>query len=209
MLRIISALSVVAFLAGCVNSSVSSVPGVRLSADAHAAHCPAYRKGSGLLPDGDFQQAIDPGTYYKTFSKGQKLAPHWKVTVLNINFVGTKFWNFDHLCSVDLDGESAVGGIENPSFPTKKGAAYVLSFLLSGNSYCASTTKKMRVSVGNKSVLFKWLDANGHSVQYGIFGKRSLKFNATNSTSTLKFTSLDPPHSGCGPVVGGISVTAA
>ncbi len=160
-----------------------------------------------MLRDGDFHEAVDPGGGYLTFSKGQRPAASWKVTLLNINLSGTTFWNFDHLCSVDLDGESAVGGIEHHSFPTHKGATYTVSFLMSGNSYCASTVKKMMVSVGNQTAVFKWNISNGHSVENGVVEPRHLKFTAVSSTSTLKFTSLDRTGSGCGPVIGAIGVT--
>jgi choice-of-anchor C domain-containing protein len=170
-------------------------------------HCPKYRKGTGILADGDFHDSADAGGGYFTFNKGQKLAPDWTVTLLDINLVGTTFWNFDHLCSVDLDGESAVGGIAHRPFPTQKGAAYKLTFLLSGNDYCGPNIKKMNVSVGNQSAVFKWNDSNGHSVENGKFAQRYLNFTAVSSTSTLKFTSLDTAGSGCGPVIGAIAVT--
>jgi choice-of-anchor C domain-containing protein len=213
MLRFGSLLPALVLLAGCVGSSVgSSLAGFEPSTIhnlplASGTHCPQYAKGSGLLSDGDFHQAKNPGANYLTFSKGQSLAPSWKVTKLNINFVGTMFWSFDGLCSVDLDGQSAVGGIAHHSFVTKKGALYTVSFLMSGNSYCAATVKKMKVVAGNKSVLFKWDTAGGHSVQYGKFAHRHFQFTATAPATTLVFDSLDQAGSGCGPVIGAIAVT--
>jgi hypothetical protein len=196
-------------LAGCAGSSATPLPNgppAETARQATVTHCPRYSKGSGILADGDFHESAEPSGYL-TFSKGQRLAPNWKVTALNVNFVGTTFWNFDHLCSVDLDGESAVGGIEHHSFQTKTRAKYLLTFLMSGNSYCGSTVKKMRVTVANQSVIFKWNDANGRSVEYGKVGQRQLNFTAASSTTTLKFTSLDTAGSGCGPVIGAVAVT--
>jgi hypothetical protein len=205
-------LAALVLLAGC-SSSLGSPPNglvpstIRSSPLASSSHCPQYAKGSGLLSDGDFHQAKNPGAYYLTFSKGQSLAPFWKVTKLNINFVGTMFWNFDGLCSVDLDGQSAVGGVAYHSFATKKGAFYTVSFLMSGNSYCAATVKKMKAVAGNKSVLFKWDTAGGHSVQYGVVARRHFEFIAAASTTGLVFDSLDQAGSGCGPVIGAVAVT--
>lgn len=199
-------------LAGCTGSPVTSLPNAtRASALtklplAGSPHCPRYRKGSGILTDGDFHESVDPGGSYLTFNKNQKLAPGWKVTLLDVNLIGTTFWNVDHLCSVDLDGESAVGGIAHSPFPTQKGAAYALSFLMSGNDYCGPIVKKMKVSVGNKTVVFKWNVSNGHSAENGKFAKRSLDFTAAGSTSSLKFTSLDTAGSGCGPVIGAVAI---
>lgn len=200
-------------LAGCMGSPVTSSPNGTLPLSvtkqplSGSAHCPRYRKGTGILADGDFHEKTDPGGGYSTFSKGQLVAPGWKVTMATVDFAGTTFWSFDGLCSVDLDGTSAVGGIEHHSFSTKKGAAYVLSFLMSGNSYCGANVKKMRVSVGNQNVVFKWNVANGHSAENGKFAHRQVNFTAAGSTSTLKFTSLDEAGSGCGPVIGALSVT--
>jgi Protein of unknown function (DUF642) len=211
MLRFFRLFPSLVLLAGCLGPPATSPSGVlpsmlNVAAHPNSASCPRYRKGSGILADGDFHRAPDPGGGYFTFNKGQKLAPDWKVTQLDVNLSGTTFWNFDHLCSVDLDGESAVGGIEHRPFPTQNGAAYTLTFLLSGNDYCGPTIKKMKVSVGNKSVVFKWNDSNGHSVENGKFAGRRLNFNAVSASTTLKFTSLDTAGSGCGPVIGAIAV---
>lgn len=200
------------FLAGCMGASMTPSPyGARPSTVvmrpfSGSPHCPQYRKGTGILADGDFHEAPDAGVTYHTFAKGQTLAPNWKVTANTIDLAGTMFWSFAGLCSVDLDGTSAVGGIEHHTFATKKGAAYVLSFLMSGNSYCGANIKKMKVSVGNQSVVFKWNVSNGHSVENGKVAARHLDFKALGSTTALKFTSLDAAGSGCGAVIGAIGV---
>ena len=213
MFRSITAIGAIALLAGCAGGWATPMRapldlGALALGNEDAAHCPAYAKGSGLLADGDFHQAVDPGSYYLTFYKGQRLAPLWAVTVLNVNFIGTKFWNFAGLCSIDLDGQSAVGGIKHHAFSTKKGASYALSFLMSGNSDCAPTTKKMKVVVGNRSAIFTWDTSRGHNVRHGVVATRRLKFTASGASSTLSFTSLDPTGSGCGPIVGAVAVTA-
>jgi Protein of unknown function (DUF642) len=215
MLRFAAILLAVVLIAGCTSPSAylprsGVVPATRArlpDALANAgSHCPRYAKGSGILSNGDFHEEPNPAGYL-TFSKGQVLARFWTVTKLNINFVGTAFWDFDKLCSVDLDGESAVGGIAHRPFSTTKGATYTLSFLLSGNSYCGPTIKTMNVSVTGHSWLFKWNTANNHDVEHGIVAKRHAKFTATSSTSTLTFNSLDTAGSGCGPVIGAIGVS--
>ncbi len=201
------------FLAGCMGSSMTpSIDGARPSVLAMrplagSPHCPQYSKGTGILADGDFRASVDPGGGYRTYSKGQHAAFDWTVTANTIDLAGTTFWSFRGLCSVDLDGTSAVGGIEHHAFATKKGASYTLSFLMSGNSYCGAAIKKMKVSVGNQSVVFKWNVSNGHSVENGKVALRHLKFTAAGPASTLKFASLDQAGSGCGPVIGAVSVT--
>jgi hypothetical protein len=212
MLRITLIPAAFVLLAGCVVSPVSQLPSDqslhtgRLSSFASSAHCPAYRKGSGILTDGDFHLAADPGASYLTFNQGQRLARSWKVTTLNINLAGSTFWEFDHLCSVDLDGQSAVGAIEHIKFPTKKGMRYTLSFLMSGNPDCPPTTKNMKVSVPGASTRYHWNTSNGHDVRHGVVALKRVKFTAVSSRSTVTFTSLDPTGSGCGPVIGAIGV---
>ena len=212
MLHIARLFPVVVLLAGCAGSPVSSsssgsLPSTAaLSQRAAGPRCPKYRQGSGILNNGDFHQSADPASYL-TYAKGKRLATDWQVTVLNVDFVGTSFWNFDHLCSVDLDGESAVGGIAHHPFRTKKGAKYALSFLMSGNSYCGPIVKKMRVVAGNETSLFTWDVSSNHDVEHGVVAARRLNFKAVSSASTLAFTSLDTAGSGCGPVIGAVSVT--
>jgi hypothetical protein len=149
MIRLFRCLPSLLLLGGCVGSSVVPSPDRGLSPAAlrplAAAHCPKYRKGSGILADGDFSGSVDPGS---------------------------TFWNFDRLCSVDLYGESAVGGIAHHPLQTVKGASYVLTFLMSGNDYCGTTTKIMKVAAGNKAVLFKWNASGGNSVENGKVSSR-------------------------------------
>lgn len=212
MLRFGRLLPALLLLTGCMSSSIGPpqtglVPSTIRLPFTSGTHCPQFDKGSGLLSDGDFHDVKNPGAYYRTFSKGQRLAPFWKVTKLNINLVGTMFWNFDSLCSVDLDGQSAVGGIAHPGFTTAKGALYNVAFLMSGNSYCGAVVKKMKVVAGNKSVIFKWNTSHGHNVQYGVVSPRRFQFTASSQSTTLTFDSLDAQGSGCGPVIGAIRVT--
>jgi hypothetical protein len=208
MLRITLIPAALVLLAGCV-SPVSQLPSdqsLRPSSFASSAHCPAYRKGSGILIDGDFHLAPDPGANYQTFNQGQHLARSWTVTTLNVNFAGSTFWDFDHLCSVDLDGQTAVGGIEHVKFPTKNGTRYTLTFLMSGNPDCPPTTKALKVSVPGASARYHWNASNGHDVRHGIVALKEVKFTAASSRSKVIFTSLDPTGSGCGPVIGAVGV---
>lgn len=152
MMRFCRLLSALVLLSGCMGSPMTPSPnGARaLSVPMSASpDCPRYAKGTGILADGDFHESPDPGGGYLTFSKGQRLAPNWKVTKLNVDLTGATFWNVAHLCSVDLDGESAVGGIEHHGFATQSGAKYLLSFVMSGNDYCGPTVKKMKVTAGD------------------------------------------------------------
>src|SRR5207342_1988734 len=82
--------------------------------------CPAIPGGTGILADGDFSLAIDPGNTAPTFPKGSKFAPRWKVSKGEIDFNGTTFCGFSWYCSVDLDG-IGTGGIKSKNFQVTAG----------------------------------------------------------------------------------------
>jgi hypothetical protein len=171
------------------------------------ANCAAHPGGTGILADGDFSQAPDPGNTYIRFFRGQVFAPSWQVVKRNIDFVGSNSWGPTGFCSVDLDGNH-VGGIGHSGFQTKPGAAYTVTFLLSGNSDCPPTVKTMKVLAADQFAAFSWDTSNGNDAQHDKFATETWGFTAAKPVTTLKFESTDPLRSpGCGAVVAAISVT--
>src|ERR1700761_4252219 len=134
----LTALVSLALLAGCAErqNAISVAPSSVTSNVGHHAtssgYCPALPGGTGILPDGDFSQALDPGDMFNEPHKGTIFAPDWAVMKRTIDFNGSTFWNIGGYCSVDLDGNNA-GGILTGAFSTQKGTSYTVSFLLSGN----------------------------------------------------------------------------
>ena len=208
--------SIAAILVGCFGSQPGvGTPGAVTQNAAHRVapqtsygNCPQYSGGTGILSDGDFSQAANPGNHNITYYKGAVFAPAWKVSKGNIDFNGTTYWDLDGLCSVDLDGFNTVGGIVTNAFSTKKNATYTVSFVMSGNPDGPPTVKKMKVQVGSQFTIFTWDTSNGHDVRHGVFATETWKFTASRLTA-VKFASQDPPGSGCGAVIGGVSVTKA
>jgi hypothetical protein len=96
-------------------------------------NCRGDGGGPGILPDGDFSQAPNPGSE-NGVRKGTVFAPWWVVTgprTIDFYAGSTSHWDQpDGLCSVDLDGSPGPGGIEHEPFRTKPHTAYILTFFI-------------------------------------------------------------------------------
>jgi hypothetical protein len=180
--------------------------------------CPRWPGGSGILRDGDFNDAQYPSgdTGFVSFFKGQKFARSWVVTTGGIDFIGSFFQPPHGVCSIDLDGSvpgskggRIVGGISHAAFKTTPKRTYAVTFLLSGNGACGPTVKRMRVATDDGSKVFEWNISNAHDAQSGDFDQRKWTFKASSSQTQLTFSSLDKPKTNlCGPVVAAIKVAA-
>jgi hypothetical protein len=198
-------------LAGCGGNGAAVPLGAMAQSRAHQSsssygYCPAVQGGTGILPDGDFSQAMNPGDHNITPEKGTVFAPDWVVSKGNIDFSGSTYWDMDGLCSVDLDGYETVGGIKSSAFRAKKGGQYTLSFVMSGNGHCLPTIKTMKISIDKQFTTFNWNTASGNDVQDGDYAAESWNFTA-KASSILTFVSQDPPGSGCGMVIAGMAIT--
>jgi len=200
-------------LAGCSGAQPMIASKATTASTSHArttstsyGNCPAVQGGTGILPDGDFSEAMNPGDHNITPNKGTVFAPDWEVSKGNVDFNGTTYWDMDGLCSVDLDGDLTVGGIKSSAFRTKKVGTYKLSFVMSGNGHCSPTIKTMKISVDHQFATFTWDTASGYDVQNGDYATEAWQFYG-RPLSTLHFVSQDPPGSGCGIVIAGMAVT--
>ncbi|MFY9718391.1 MAG: DUF642 domain-containing protein [Candidatus Cybelea sp.] len=189
----------------------SAVPGGIARSATHntrpatSAYCPANPSGTGILPDGDFSQAIVPNGD-QLEKKGQKFAPDWTVKKRNIDFLSSSYWDMDGLCSVDIDGYFKTGSIETYAFTTQKKATYTVAFLMSGNGGCGPETKTLKVSANGHGTTFTWNTASGNDVQDGAYSPESWTFKAKKKATRLEFISKDPAGSSCGAVIAGIAV---
>jgi Protein of unknown function (DUF642) len=210
--RALIAFVAMALLAGCSSPAQSGFGGAApqiapMSAlPAATTYCPSMPRGSGLLPDGDFSQAAQPGGDVVEY-KGDVFAPDWIVTKGDVDFLDSTYWDMAGLCSIDIDGYFATGGIESTGFVTKKGAHYTLSFVLSGNGNCPPTVKQMKVEASGSSTIVDWNTAGGFDVQDGNYSLVNWPFTAQKSTTEIAFISQDPKASSCGAVIAGIEVT--
>lgn len=213
-----------AVLAGCggspafLNSGMNPVSHVRTQSGSYR-YCPALPGGTGILTDGDFSQASDPGSR-QGIPVGTKFAPDWVVSERTIDFYGSDVsWDEPYgLCSVDLDGSgrTGVGAIRHGSVKTTVDATYTIGFVLSGNTHCAHGQGNPRVKrllveavSGSRTIakVFSWNTAHNHDAQHGDFAKVRFQFTAFSDKTSFVFQSLDrPAHSNCGPVVAGMAV---
>lgn len=205
MLRFLAIYMCFAFLASTAGAATAVVrphaPRVH-----HLANCPAYAGGTGILTDGDFSQATDPGNQLPTFTHGEAFAPDWVVAHRNINLYGSTAWGpSSGFCSVDLDGQK-VGTIAHAGIPTQSGSQYTVTFMMSGNGACGPTVKQMTLIAGSQSVQFTWNISSGNDAQNNAWAPESWTFTAHGSVSTLEFQSKDPKRNACGAVVAAIAV---
>lgn len=214
----------VVLLVGCggspalVNSGINPASHVRAQSGSYR-YCPALPGGTGILTDGDFSQAPDPGSR-QGIPVGTKFAPDWVVGERTIDFYGSDVsWDEPYgLCSVDLDGSghAGVGAIRHGPVKTTFDAAYTIGFIISGNTNCARgqgnpRVKRLLVEAVSRTrtigQVFSWNTAHSHDAQHGDFAMVRWHFTALSDRTSFVFQSLDrPDHSNCGPIVAGMAV---
>jgi len=172
--------------------------------------CAAWPGGTGLVVDGDFHQVADPGSHYSEYYTGDHFAPGWRVGRGSIDFSGSTGWGPavpNNACTIDLDGINP-GSINARAFTTTPSSAYTVTFLMSGNGYCGQHVLTMEVEAAGQSQQFTWNTASGNDAEHGVYSMETWGFSATSTSTKLEFRSLDSRKSGCGVIVGAISVTA-
>lgn len=167
-----------------------------------------------LVTDGDFSAGAPSGSFTTYFS-GNLIDGVWLVTGsgsgpygnAGVDLIGN-YWSGPPSggTSVDLDGD-APGGLEQ-NLALVTGQTYDLSFYLSGNPDGGPTTKSLTVSVGDLIHTYTYTigGANSHTNMDYTF--ENIDF-VGNGNENLTFTSNDTGGSPFGPVIGGVSVTAA
>jgi hypothetical protein len=174
--------------------------------------CPSYAGGTGILEDGDFSKAPDPGSGIRRAGFPNTLAPQWDVTHATVDLYGSTAWNGGPgYCSVDLDGAHR-GAIEHATFATVPHQKYSVTFLFSGHGQTGcgrgeTLEKVLVVEAAGFAQLFTWNTANGNDAEHGVWAAETWTFEAYAHRTFLHFRSLDHKHSSCGPVVAAVSVT--
>ena len=208
-----------AMLVACSTSpstigSTGGTPEAQLRPASGSGNCPALPGGTGILPDGDFSRAPNPGDITELNYKGQVFAPDWEVSERTVNFTGTTYWDMGGYCSVDLDGNNA-GGIRTSAFQTRAGARYRVTFLLSGNG-CEDTIpygpkcpeeKECKLVAANQFQSFTWDVYGDNDAEHGDYKGKSWKFIAAQRLTVLTFSSEDTYASARGCVVAAFNIT--
>ncbi len=163
---------------------------------------------ANLVTNGNFSSTCASPTFC-TYPAGDTTdIPGWTVTQGSIDLI-TGYWQAPPGGgnSIDLDGFFQRGGVASTSFGTTAGAAYQLTFELSGNPDGGNPIKTVEVQIGNAIQTFSFdtsVAGNTHGDMKWV--KETLNFLALGPLTTLSFTSLDDPNSAFGPVIGDIDV---
>ena len=182
------------------------------NAAARTGSCPAWPGGSGILKDGDFSRAINPGYVRLSIPATTKFAPHWvALGPQTIDFYGNanQFWSAPNgVCNVDLDGTPGPGGIQT-TFDAAPATSYTLTFEMSANAECGPTVKEVLLKAsGGQSTTLTWDTSNGNDAEDGDWDQESWQFVATKRHMKLSFESKDP-EGNCGALIAAVAVNLA
>jgi len=161
---------------------------------------------TNLIQNGSFEMGPDPGALI-TLGAGATSITAWRVTSRTIDYIGS-YWNASNgRRSIDLDGTPGAGGIAQ-SFATTPGQEYVVTFDLCGNPELLPAIKKMQVNAAGQSAEFSF-DSSGSNKSAMGWEKKTWRFKASATTTTIEFLSLDDADSSGGPVIDNVGVVAA
>ena len=163
-------------------------------------------QAQSILLNGSFEQgpAIPGGSSFLTLSGGSTAITGWTVTGSNIDYIGPSWSVSDGIRAVDLDGNSAIGGIRQ-SFATTPGLTYFVSFDLSGNPEGAPQVKQVSVSVDGFTQNYSF-DTAGQTRATLAWQYVNFSFLASGASATLSFTSLSPGGNSYGALIDNVSV---
>ncbi len=156
-----------------------------------------------LLKNGGFEfAAVNPGNRWIELPTGSAAIEGWRVTGGNIDYIGTHWIASENSRSLDLNGTTA--GSISQSFKTLKGSTYYLQFDMAGNTDCAPSLKKMRVTAAGASQEFDF-DTAGKSRQNMGWQRKAFGFTAIDTLTTLTLTSL--VSGACGPAIDNVRIS--
>jgi choice-of-anchor C domain-containing protein len=150
---------------------------------------------------------------FTTIYAGSTAIPGWTVTQGSVDWNGT-YWQapVPGQGSIDLDGYHQVGGISQV-LTTTIGQTYLVTFDLSGNpdgalsspgTYPGTKTLQVSASGGPYLETFYYTLGGANTRANMLYQPESFVFAATGTSTTLSFTSQDPPGSTFGPVIGNV-----
>jgi len=158
---------------------------------------------SNIVVNGSFEEpsASCPAGFVTLFS-GSTVITGWTVGGNGIDWICTGFWDASEgTRSLDLSHLSA--GSISQDLSTDVGTTYKVDFDMAGNPAAGATIKSMTVSAADDSETFTF-DITGKSFPNNMgYEPRTFFFVATDTTTTLTFTSntFDP----FGPVLDNVS----
>jgi len=156
------------------------------------------------LTNGNFESGPSSTVPYYQLAAGSTEIPGWTLHDGGIDYIRSDFWlPAEGQRSIDLSAQSA--GRISQSFATTPCRAYQVDFSLAGNPYDGASVKQLRVEAAGQSQDYTF-DVTGRYGSNMGWERRSFRFVANSSTTTLSFRSLASDNGG--PALDGISVTA-
>ena len=153
--------------------------------------------------NGSFELGTDPGSWTAVLA-GDTAITGWTVLEVGVDYVGSLWTAAEGSRSVDLNRGAGIGGVSQ-TFDTVNGAAYVVSFYLSGNFVGAPDPKDLTVTVAGVPQNFQFSMPGGWSLATMGWVQRTVNFTASDTSTTLTFST--PNATGYGPAIDNVSVS--
>jgi choice-of-anchor C domain-containing protein len=159
-----------------------------------------------LLTNGSFEDGPAMGGQQDVdVLAGSTAISGWTVIGQSIDYLGSPWDVSDGAHAIDLDGRNAVSSGIQQAFPTTIGQIYAVTFDLSGNPQGSDPLKNLLVSVGAISHTYTF-DTSGQGTTSLEWEPVRFLFTASDSFSTLTFSSLTTTPSSYGPLIDNIAV---
>ncbi|WP_329560761.1 choice-of-anchor C family protein [Kitasatospora sp. NBC_01266] len=153
--------------------------------------------------DGSFEYQRATAGSFDELSSGQTIGP-WQVTAGTVDLIGAGFWQAaEGDQSVDLNG--AGPGAVAQTFTTVPGADYTVTYALAGNPGAAPALKTGSALIDGQDFQDFSFNTTGKTSTNMGYVNRQFTFQATNSTTTIAFTSTTP-NSPAGPVLDDVRI---
>ncbi|MEM9359135.1 MAG: choice-of-anchor C family protein, partial [Pseudomonadota bacterium] len=144
------------------------------------------------------------GTDFFVVQPGSGNLPNWTVSGGDVDHITTAWVSSEGNRSLDLHGTPSSGGVST-DIATTAGKAYLVTFDLAGNPIAGNTTNNIRVAADGTNQDFSFTEPVGASVSNLGWATEQFLFEATDSSTTLSFTSLDAASEG-GPTLDNVRV---
>jgi len=165
---------------------------------------PTYAYADAILVNGSFELGPPIPTADINILGGSTAITGWTVTGSRIDYLASPWDVSDGARAIDLDGNDAIGGIEQ-TFSTWLGVTYLVFFDLSGNPQGGPTVKSLRVTVDGFTQDYAF-DTTGQTRENLIWQPISFSFVASGPSATLSFASLSPSNNSYGTLIDNVRV---
>lgn len=161
--------------------------------------------GLELVVNGGFESGPDIGDADMRLDPGSQEIPGWRVVGGSTDYAGPGWSSPEGVRSLDLEGETAFGGVQQ-TIPTEPGQVYTVTFDLAGNPDGEPRVKRMQVRAAGQSTE-RWFDSFGRTREDLGWQTHTWQFTATEEKATLEFRSIEDGPGHCGAMLDNVRVT--